>query len=202
VVCRTGAVQVCGNYCGPEWCNGEAVSESQCAASVKPSSPADDCCRLHDMCCGHSKDTSLCNTQIIECLSKLNPADLTCTGQSPIPFFPVQVPVVPPVIEKTMGVIKDWCCGEPCSKDAVAEQVSKVATDVPSVDAIAVRDTDQPETGSHDMSLSVASDDSGVATYAVVSVATGALLFSVVRFVKYRHHRPDDYVSLDFAEEK
>jgi len=68
-ICVNG-LQICGNYCGPDWCNGKVVPEASCDGSVSPDQDVfktDSCCRDHDMCCGHG-DRSLCNDQLIECI--------------------------------------------------------------------------------------------------------------------------------------
>eukprot|EP00931_Biecheleriopsis_adriatica_P049360 TRINITY_DN28559_c0_g1_i1.p1 TRINITY_DN28559_c0_g1~~TRINITY_DN28559_c0_g1_i1.p1 ORF type:complete len:244 (+),score=48.02 TRINITY_DN28559_c0_g1_i1:22-732(+) len=111
--------QICGNYCGPGWCNGEAIPEGKCDDSAKPTSSADSCCKLHDECCGHKEDQSSCNRELVACLSRLSPADMSCTRSGG--FIPFDVPVSPVIIEKTIGVVKDWCCGQPCPPESSNE---------------------------------------------------------------------------------
>lgn len=75
--CR--AVQVCGNYCGPGWCNGRSLDESKCDGTVAPDAlyaGVDGCCRSHDACCGHG-NRSVCNGEIIACIQNLYGASLT-----------------------------------------------------------------------------------------------------------------------------
>lgn len=67
----TKGLQICGNFCGPGWCNGKALSEASCDGSVAPDPEVfqtDSCCRDHDMCCGHG-DRSLCNDRLIDCIT-------------------------------------------------------------------------------------------------------------------------------------
>mmetsp|Transcript_7539 Transcript_7539/g.19120 ORF Transcript_7539/g.19120 Transcript_7539/m.19120 type:complete len:167 (-) Transcript_7539:98-598(-) len=123
---HAGALKVCGNYCGPGWCDGKFLPEDQCDEKVAPeTSPfsgpscSDSCCRDHDVCCGagpgHSKVS--CNSDFVECLKHCGDLDMSCmNGYIPVPAG---------AIEKTMGVIEDWCCGEPCKKDE-AEMVAYV----------------------------------------------------------------------------
>ena len=62
--------RVCGNYCGPGWCNNNWIAEKNCdtsgpvqTTSFGPSC-ADSCCQTHDSCCG-SSDRTRCNTDVI-----------------------------------------------------------------------------------------------------------------------------------------
>ena len=105
------AFHVCGNYCGPGWCNDKWINEKDCDDSVEPEthsttgpSCADSCCRAHDKCCGHG-DRSTCNTDISNCLSSCNPASLTCTGAVPVPAGGIWA---------AMKLVESWCCGSPC----------------------------------------------------------------------------------------
>mmetsp|Transcript_80039 Transcript_80039/g.222658 ORF Transcript_80039/g.222658 Transcript_80039/m.222658 type:complete len:145 (+) Transcript_80039:73-507(+) len=108
-----GSFHVCGNYCGPGWCDGTWLEEANCDDSVAPethadtgASCADVCCRDHDKCCGHG-DRSTCNRMIVECLSACDKMSLTCTLDG--------VPVPAGGIEAAMDIVEDWCCGSPCS---------------------------------------------------------------------------------------
>jgi len=108
------AFRVCGSYCGPGWCNNKWISESDCDDSVKPEhhiftgySCADLCCQKHDHCCGKSKEKQQdCNTEIVDCLSKCNPASITCTYDG--------IPTMAGEIEFAMDIVEDWCCGSKC----------------------------------------------------------------------------------------
>lgn len=65
------ALRICGNYCGPDWCNGLELPEASCDTSVSPQEAVydvDACCQEHDRCCGHQNRTP-CNSQLVECLS-------------------------------------------------------------------------------------------------------------------------------------
>ena len=64
------ALRICGNYCGPTWCNGEVIDEHKCTAVVEPDPDvyaADTCCMHHDMCCGYG-DRHTCNRLLVECI--------------------------------------------------------------------------------------------------------------------------------------
>ena len=110
----TSSYKVCGNYCGPNYCNGQFIPESECDESVKPEnwkwfgmSCADKCCQRHDRCCRGDHDTTPCNTEIVHCLSNCNHASLTCTYSG--------IPIPASVIEVAMDIVEDWCCGHPCN---------------------------------------------------------------------------------------
>eukprot|EP00747_Dinoflagellata_sp_TGD_P169733 gnl/TRDRNA2_/TRDRNA2_199512_c0_seq1.p1 gnl/TRDRNA2_/TRDRNA2_199512_c0~~gnl/TRDRNA2_/TRDRNA2_199512_c0_seq1.p1 ORF type:complete len:283 (+),score=42.97 gnl/TRDRNA2_/TRDRNA2_199512_c0_seq1:36-884(+) len=119
------SARICGNYCGPGWCNGKMVAENECDDSVEPeTSPifgpscADSCCRAHDKCCGHEDDKSHCNKNMIDCLSKCTPWDLSCTN-GPVPAEPM-------ALSSVMQLGKDLCCGDPCPGSKAAHAVKKV----------------------------------------------------------------------------
>ena len=106
------AFRVCGNYCGPGWCNGEWLDEGLCDESVSPEvnnlSCADSCCRSHDSCCGKNKSLQKdCNVQIVNCLSNCNKFSLTCTNNG--------IPIPAGIIEYSMSIIENWCCGTECN---------------------------------------------------------------------------------------
>lgn len=109
------ALHICGNYCGPTWCNGMVLDESECDDSSDPEthdltgpSCADVCCRGHDICCGH-EDRESCNKEIVNCLGQCDPLSVTCT------IGPVPVPAG--TIWAAMDFVEDWCCGSPCPGD-------------------------------------------------------------------------------------
>jgi len=109
--------RVCGSFCGPNWSNHTWVSESKCNQMLEPESHwlsgpscADVCCRDHDKCCGHNKDISNCNQNIVKCLRSCNPLSPTCTLYG--------IPIPAGTIEFAMGIVEDWCCSEPCAGNA------------------------------------------------------------------------------------
>jgi hypothetical protein len=62
--------RICGNYCGPGWCNGRELEEAMCDTTVKPDDSvlvADRCCQMHDHCCGHG-NRSTCNALLANCI--------------------------------------------------------------------------------------------------------------------------------------
>eukprot|EP00930_Biecheleria_cincta_P105663 TRINITY_DN98546_c0_g1_i1.p1 TRINITY_DN98546_c0_g1~~TRINITY_DN98546_c0_g1_i1.p1 ORF type:complete len:219 (+),score=41.76 TRINITY_DN98546_c0_g1_i1:76-732(+) len=204
------AQQICGNYCGLGWCNGDSIRETDCDDSVKPTSPADACCMMHDDCCGHAKDTSSCNKMLVQCLSRESPSDLSCTRS--LPFIPFPTPVSPMVIEKTIGVIEDWCCGKPCPKE-VAEQardeaVSKAHRANHDSETVALVDA-----GQHSWMESVVDDyaekEQSAAQHVTMdwalvgaaAVLLAAALAVVTLVVKRRQRDAGDYISLDPSQD-
>ena len=124
IICGGTALDICGNFCGPTWCDGAATAECadvKGAACVKSAgdcseskatdgSCADACCRKHDTCCG-STDRRPCNTEIVSCLEQ-------CGGMSGDDDLPscylgwLPVPVV--AIETAMALLPFECCGTSC----------------------------------------------------------------------------------------
>lgn len=104
---------VCGNYCGPGWCNGGWIDESDCSESVAPQtflgqvSCADKCCQAHDRCCG-SSNREPCNRRIIDCLNNCIGLGYGCTKYG--------VPVTPQKIMTAMSLVASRCCGSPCAE--------------------------------------------------------------------------------------
>jgi len=69
------AFDLCGNYCGPNWCSGKIQSETSCVDSghfMNSTDPIDECCKFHDMCCGSKERGVHCNQAIELCLEKIN----------------------------------------------------------------------------------------------------------------------------------
>ena len=77
---KTEAFQVCGNYCGPGWCEATCESEDVCQFSVPPqaNSCTDACCMVHDNCCGYNLSRE-CNKNLITCLNAC-PWAADCSG--------------------------------------------------------------------------------------------------------------------------
>ena len=120
------AFRVCGNYCGPGWCNGGWHSEwdadpNHCGPEYGPpelsaageASCEDSCCREHDICCAPGGDgpaglnaTRSCNRRIVECLDGCSGIGGGCHRG----FIPVPTDVV----WAAMDLVEGWCCGNPC----------------------------------------------------------------------------------------
>lgn len=117
------ATHICGNYCGPTWCNGQVVPECDCVsgagclestsncAETGPTdgSCADACCALHDTCCG-SADRTQCNNNFFDCLDACpqgpgSPGKV-CEG----PLGPVPIDL----IKIGMDLFEGDCCGTAC----------------------------------------------------------------------------------------
>eukprot|EP00658_Telonema_sp_P-2_P031834 TRINITY_DN2373_c0_g1_i4.p2 TRINITY_DN2373_c0_g1~~TRINITY_DN2373_c0_g1_i4.p2 ORF type:complete len:154 (-),score=31.02 TRINITY_DN2373_c0_g1_i4:224-685(-) len=121
-----GAMDICGNYCGPTWCSGQAIPEcalvkgSGCQTSsqdCKEDGPtdgscADACCKVHDGCCG-SSDRRGCNDAIIACL-KACPSGPGSPGQT---CMHGELPVPVDAILAGMEVDPYKCCGTSCDAE-------------------------------------------------------------------------------------
>jgi len=110
--------RICGNFCGPGWCDNDYIDEINCPDSMAPESNSitgtscgDACCKIHDTCCGHGSRPT-CNKAIVSCLGQCNPASVSCT------FFGAPVPAGG--IWLAMDFITSWCCGAPCPADVTA----------------------------------------------------------------------------------
>ena len=78
----TGRVDVhypiCGNYCGPSWCNGKNIPEELCFKTGPLEMPVDcgdTCCRDHDYCCENAQEIPRevdCNGNLARCLHACN----------------------------------------------------------------------------------------------------------------------------------
>jgi len=137
------AFHVCGNYCGPGWCNGQWLGETDCddsspveTWSATGQSCADLCCKAHDTCCGHEPPYRDCNKKIVACLSACNPASLTCTLDD--------VPVPAGGIEAAMDIVEDWCCGSPCDDDALLGEPDRIRRNTTGADRAAAVGTAAP----------------------------------------------------------
>ena len=63
--------KLCGNFCGPNYCNGNYISEELCVKQtlINSTDPIDECCKKHDECCGNTLTrTNECNKHIERCL--------------------------------------------------------------------------------------------------------------------------------------
>jgi len=119
---------LCGNYCGPGYCNRGMMDEKKCPISANPDgnphyyytepSCSDTCCMKHDLCCGH-KDRHACNKVLEACLTK-------CGGFGELGFDCVHygddgIPdMVYDALEVSMGMslptILGECCGGGCEQ--------------------------------------------------------------------------------------
>jgi hypothetical protein len=78
--CPFSSCTICGNYCGPGWCESTCESEDVCQFSVPPqaNSCTDACCMNHDNCCGYNLSPD-CNKNLISCLNAC-PWAADCSG--------------------------------------------------------------------------------------------------------------------------
>uniref|UniRef100_A0A7S1AIF1 Phospholipase A2 n=1 Tax=Noctiluca scintillans TaxID=2966 RepID=A0A7S1AIF1_NOCSC len=116
------SLKLCGNFCGPDWCNGRATPECQtvngssCSrraddcdeTNVTDGSCADGCCQMHDACCG-SMDRARCNRAIITCLEGCMSGPVCLNGY---------LPVYADVVLTAMELDPYGCCGTSCDLDS------------------------------------------------------------------------------------
>jgi hypothetical protein len=102
---------VCGSYCGPSWCSGASITERNCvqwgAWGQTPAKDncADYCCMAHDYCCGAEYDRSICNENLVNCIT-----NATC-----------QFTVCGAAVFVAMYTIQHWCCGEDCPNNTLSD---------------------------------------------------------------------------------
>ena len=120
IAAPASTLEVCGNYCGPGWCNGASMPEcSNGGSSCEPSpancvesgptdgSGADACCKIHDSCCG-SSDRTQCNNNLIACLKAVVSGPSCYYGIVPVPVD---------AILAAMELNPYGCCGSSCNGD-------------------------------------------------------------------------------------
>ena len=115
------AVDICGNFCGPDWCDASDLEEcsgysagSSCdkaSTDCNETGPtdgscADSCCKEHDSCCG-SSDRRPCNNAIINCLK-------VCRETSGPHCYHGIVPVPVDAVLVAMELDPYGCCGTTC----------------------------------------------------------------------------------------
>jgi len=132
--CDAYAYRICGNYCGPGWCNAEYLAEDSCndTATSESDSCADACCKVHDKCCGHTTPSTGkrdCNTEIVACLKACD-GHSNCTSQ-----LGLEVPIW--VITDGMQIAEDWCCGDPKCTNATDVEGAVAVEGVETVEAAA-----------------------------------------------------------------
>ena len=188
LLATAGALDICGNFCGPTWCDGKAITECPVGGKVRgrtapciyPSSStasmpfllrisllpqscerdantctesgptdgscADECCKMHDTCCG-SDDRSACNANIIKCL-KACPSGPGSKGQA---CHRGSLPV--PVDAVLVGMELDpyGCCGTSCDGSGKAPKAAKTEKEALAAvieKAVAPRDEENPYSAS------------------------------------------------------
>ena len=101
-----GTFRVCGNYCGPGWCNGHCNASDGTpmtwpdGGGVAPQRCEDACCMRHDKCCNKqlTEDRSECNGNASKCFQ-----NSTCPS--------------PHVLSDAFDDFRPspkYCCGEKC----------------------------------------------------------------------------------------
>ena len=102
--------RVCGQFCGPGWCGGQKAPEGpSCNFSVDSGqSCGDQCCKLHDQCCGGGGPAPMlhsCNCELIACVNACSSSDLCDADGIGLPSKAILIGMQP---------VEDWCCGAPC----------------------------------------------------------------------------------------
>ena len=122
-VCSGYAFRVCGNYCGPGWCDAKWEAEVDCDdTAATDGSCEDSCCKIHDTCCGHTTPTTgkaSCNTAIVACLDKCGSSKPWCKDK-------LGIPISNKLIAEAMDIVEDWCCGAPCPKSNISSGVEEL----------------------------------------------------------------------------
>lgn len=120
IAAATEVNRVCGNFCGPGWCNNGYTAEADCsnalAGASESGSCADRCCQLHDYCCYQganreidSSQYGMCNQQVVSCLRDCDVSydDGTCTTEAGDNYATRN-------IIEFMDKFPYLCCGGPC----------------------------------------------------------------------------------------
>jgi len=148
-----GGIKICGNFCGPDWCNGRQQSEcntgsgavcthseQDCDESVpSDGSCEDECCKNHDRCCGSVYRTP-CNDAFYSCLDKCSKGGGSgkfCFSKPMFGFVP-PVPVPAVAIKAAMqNLLKPMasqygamCCGHPCNASAMGGTLGRAEDDL------------------------------------------------------------------------
>ena len=118
------SLDICGAYCGPNWCGSRIANECSSGGKSCTKAPddceelsptdgscADSCCKTHDTCCG-SDNRQPCNNNIIQCLkdckTKENYTKHCYHGIVPVPVDAILV---------AMELNPMDCCGTTCHDD-------------------------------------------------------------------------------------
>ncbi len=93
--------KVYGNYCGPNYCGGQKFKGAEgpkCQWGVPPKDSLDECCKLHDQCCGLNRSAN-CNKEILSCINKVSCNDAKCI-------------LAQTAMKATFTLMKNKVCGE------------------------------------------------------------------------------------------
>jgi len=97
VIPKVNGIKVYGNFCGPNYCGGQKFKGAEgpnCLWGVSPKDSLDECCKIHDKCCGFSGTRGTnCNKEILSCVKKVKCNDRKCNFSKDIiktAFFTIQ----------------------------------------------------------------------------------------------------------------
>ena len=75
VIPKVNGIKVYGNFCGPNYCGGQKFKGAEgptCLWGVSPKDSLDECCKIHDKCCGFPETRGTnCNKEILSCVNNV-----------------------------------------------------------------------------------------------------------------------------------
>jgi hypothetical protein len=102
VIPKVNGIKIYGNFCGPNYCGGQKFKGAEgpkCLWGVSPKDSLDECCKLHDKCCGFSGTRGTkCNKEILSCVNKVKCKNGKCNFSKAL-------------IKSTFSAIKNKVCG-------------------------------------------------------------------------------------------
>ena len=103
VIPKVNGIKVYGNFCGPNYCGGQKFKGAEgpnCLWGVSPKDSLDECCKIHDKCCGFSGTRGTnCNKEILSCVKKVKCSDGKCNFSKAI-------------IKTAFSTIQNKVCGD------------------------------------------------------------------------------------------
>ena len=137
-------IKIYGNFCGPNYCGGQKFKGAEgpkCLWGVSPKDSLDQCCKIHDKCCGFPETRGTnCNKEILSCVKSVKCNDKKCD-------------ISKTIIKTTFSAIKNKVCGnvfgskkENNSSGPTVKTVSKVGVSIqkPSVSKLNNTQTSSP----------------------------------------------------------
>lgn len=96
-------IKIYGNFCGPNYCGGQKFKGAEgpkCVWGVSPKDSLDECCKIHDKCCGYPETRGTnCNKEILSCVKNVKCSDSKCK-------------ISKAIIKTTFATIKNKVCGD------------------------------------------------------------------------------------------
>jgi hypothetical protein len=117
VVPKVNGIKVYGNFCGPNYCGGKKFKGAEgpsCLWGVNPKDSLDECCKVHDRCCGFPETRGTnCNKEILSCVKNVKCKDGKCELSKTI-------------IKTAFSAVKNKVCGDIFSKKKEIKITPKV----------------------------------------------------------------------------